>query len=316
MPRPARPFVAARLLTVTQGSDGYGFSRSGDTIYAFSYAGAAYVAQRGTVDATSWPLWRTSYTSTGGGVTGTGIILTDSQSLVGDGSLVFVGDDDVLVTWDVEGNATYTRTAATGYHVGSCVYDSGYLYWTEVEDSPHGGGRYFNVRLMRGRTTFASTSQLAEHEFDGTFSDGIGCDAYGLRRTSSGCWAYVSGYYGETNPASDVWLSDAGTTTATTADSNATDGMRASTNAAIYGQKPYSLAASPATPTDLYPSATGTGWASGNVIGATYQTYSDSVSSRWSVAGNGAATEPDSTVTLGEADATGGSPEIYFLASE
>lgn len=310
--------VAVGVISVAASTvgDGYAFHRSGDTLYAFSYSSASYLAQRGTLDATSWPLWLTSYGSTSTGTTSANVILTDSDGNVGDGSLVFVGDDDVLVTWDVEGGTTHTRTAASGYHVGSCLYDNGYLYWAEVEDAPHGGGRYFYVRLMRGRTDFTSVSTLATHTFDGTASDGIACDAYNIRRTSTGCWFYVHGYFGETNPNGDVWLADGGSTTITTADANATDGMRASTNAAIYGTKPYSLAASPGTPTDLYPMATGIGWASGNVIGSTYQSYVTGVSYRWAVAGDGSATTADATVSLDDADAIGTAPDLYYLATE
>lgn len=322
MPRPFRSPVAVGVIKAVAPADAsidaYAFTKSGDTLYAFGYNSGNYVSQRGTLDASAWPLWLDTYTYAGNGTTGACVILSDSAGLVGDGSLAYVGDDDKLVCWDVVGETSHVRTTASGYHAGAVIYDSGYLYWAEVENAPHTGGRYFYVRSMRGRTDFTSVSTLATYEFDGAANDGVGCDAYRVRRTSTGCWYFVFGYYGETSPSEDVWFADSGSTSAESADANGTDGMRASTNAAIFGGKPYSLAAHPATATDLYPSASAVSWTSGNVVGGTYQVYDTSTESAylWSVAGDEDATEADEVVTVDEATPLAAIPDLYYLASE
>lgn len=314
MPRSARPFVAPRLLTVTAAAsvDGYAFTKSGDTITAYSYAGASRYATRGTFDATAYPLWASQYTYTTGGTTSRNIILTDSDGNVGDGSLLFVGDDDVLVVWDVEGETSYTRTAAVGYHIGGAVFESGYVYWAEVENAAHGGGRYFYVKLFRARSDFSSTTTIATHTCDGTSTDGVGADGYNVRRTSTGCWVLARLLMGELDFYFDVWFADGGSTASQSAGSYSTDGTPRADGDAVFGGLPYSQAASPGTETALYPSA-GTGADdSRNIIGATYQTYSASSqnSYRWSTLGDPDATTADEIVTLDNTE------DIYFLSVE
>lgn len=312
MPRSARPFVAPRLLSVTAALalDGYAFSKSGDTITAYDYAGSTNSATRGTFDATAYPLWGSQYTYTTSGTTSRSLILTDSDGNVGDGSLIFVGDDDKVVTWDVEGATSYSRTAAAGYHIGGVVFSSGYAYWMEVENSPHGGGRYFYVRLMRGRSDFTSVSTIATREMDGGTTDGVGADAYKIRRTSTGCWAAVRMLMGETEITYDAWFGDGGTTSQQSASANATDGEPRADGDSVFGTVPYSQEASTGTETALYPSASDGGEASRNVTAdqSIYQSYSFDYgnSYRWSTLGDAVATTADEIVSFSPAE------DIYF----
>lgn len=314
MPRSARPFVAPRLLTVSAALtvDGYAFSKFGDTITAYGYAGSTLAETRGTFDATAYPLWGSQYSYTTSGTTARSVVLADSATTVGDGSLLFVGDDAKLVCWDVEGNTSHVRTAAAGYHVGGVVFDDGYAYWTEVENVAHGGGRYFYVRLMRGRADFTSVSTLATREMDGTSSDGTGADAYSVRRAGSGCWILARLLMGEIDYTFDVWASDAGSTSQQSVAAHAGEGTPRGDGDAVFGMVPYSQEAITGTEVALYPSASSGGTSSWNLIGSTFQSYeaSNGNSYRWSTLGDLDATTADEIVTLDNAE------DIYFLAVE
>ena len=292
--------------------DGYAFSRSGDTITASLYAGGTFVEVRDTFDATAYPAWGGQYLNQSIGIQSRSIILTDSDGNVGDGSLLFVGDDTKLVVWDVEGATSYVRTSAAGYHIGGAVFDSGFVYWLETEDSAHTGNRYAYVRLMRARSDFSGVSTIATHTIDGSANDGIACDGFSLRRTSTGCWARVYFLMGETSPDRDVWLADSGSTDEQAASLASTDGTQRTGGDAVFGAVPYYQEAAIGTETPLYPSASVGGDHARNLVGSVYQSYNSSlsISYRWSTTGDPDATTADSIVTLDNAE------DVYYLFVE
>ena len=153
----ARARNTRRRGTVALESNQYAFGYDVDSnLLAMLYADGAYVSTRATtVDP---------------GGSHTGCILSDSSSLVGDGSLLLWGNGTALRVWDVEGEATYSYSVPSGWvNPTPLYYQNGFLYWCEFEDIPQatgsGGGSIgdptFDYRLRKATTDLVTVSTIA-----------------------------------------------------------------------------------------------------------------------------------------------------------
>lgn len=117
----------------------YAFGQDGDSnLVAMLYSDGTYVSTRATLA----PF----------GDTFTGCIITDSSSVVGDGSLLMRGSSGLYV-WDVDGSATYSYSAPGGWLIlTAAVYAAGSLYWVECEDFPNLTTVDFDLRLRKSAT--------------------------------------------------------------------------------------------------------------------------------------------------------------------
>ena len=123
----------------------FGYDGLGSSV-ASLYNDGTYISTRGT---------------TASEHTVTGIILTDSSLLVGDGSAL-MRTGDTLYVWDVEGAATYSYAVPAGW-VGATqlYYQNGFLYWCEMESVT--GQTTFDVRLRKADTDLGNVSTLSTY---------------------------------------------------------------------------------------------------------------------------------------------------------
>ena len=113
----------------------------------------------GLADGTTWAMLYSDgvYLSTRGGsalVTGTptGCILSDSSTVVADGTLV-ARNGDTLETYDVEAGTVYSYTTSVGWlALTPAYYQNGKLYWIECEDFPNLTTVDFDLRLRKSDT--------------------------------------------------------------------------------------------------------------------------------------------------------------------
>lgn len=148
----ARTRNPRRRGTVVLESNQYAFGSDGvSSILAMLYADGAYVSTRAT--------------ETDPGGSHTGCILSDSSSLVGDGSLLLRDSGTVLRVWDVEGATFYSYSVPAGWaNPTPLYYQNGFLYWCEVEDIPQAeigvGDATFDYRLRRAATDLTGVTTV------------------------------------------------------------------------------------------------------------------------------------------------------------
>lgn len=153
----------------------YGVTPSGDDYYAFWADGRAGLYIDGTF---------VSYRSTSGPSIPDvpSLIHTDSEAIVGPGSIAFRVDSTHLSVWDVDGAATYDYTVPAGYVTTSPIYAAGYLWWIEREAVQHGGvgARKTYFRLRQSRTDLL-TDLATVYTYDAAHYLGfsVGWDAVG-----------------------------------------------------------------------------------------------------------------------------------------
>lgn len=132
----------------------YSVAPSGSDYYAFWADGRAGLYVDGTF---------VSYRSTSGPAIpeAPSLIHTDSEAIVGPGSIAFRVDSTNLSVWDVEGAATYDYAVPAGYVTTPPIYADGFLWWIEREAVQHGGGGAHKTwfRLRKSRTDL--TTDLA-----------------------------------------------------------------------------------------------------------------------------------------------------------
>ena len=147
----ARTRNPRRRGTVVLESNQYAFGYDVDSnLLAMLYADGAYVSTRATLA----PF----------GENISGCILSDSSTLVGDGSPFMVGASAIYV-WDVEGAATYTYSVPSGWvNPTAPYYHGGYLWWCEFEELPEAGvgvgDATFDYRLRRAATDLTGVTTV------------------------------------------------------------------------------------------------------------------------------------------------------------
>lgn len=165
----ARTRSVRRRGTVTLDSNQYAFGQDVDSnLVAMLYVDGSYVSTRATIA----PF----------GDSFTGCILSDSSALVGVGSLLMRGTENLYV-WDVEGSATYSYAVPSGWvNPTSPYYQNGFLYWCEVEDIPQAGvgvgDATFDYRLRRSATDLTSVTTIATVTSANASSYGVPFTAY------------------------------------------------------------------------------------------------------------------------------------------
>lgn len=143
----ARTRSPRRRGVVQAESNQYAFGTDGlGSMLALLYSDGIYVSTRATD------------TEVGGSYSG--CVLSDSSTLVGDGSLL-MKDGDTLKVWDVEGAVFYTYTAPSGWlALTPPYYQNGLLYWVECEDFPDFTTVDFDVRLRSAATDLTGVSTI------------------------------------------------------------------------------------------------------------------------------------------------------------
>lgn len=125
----------------------YGVVPSGSDYYAFWSDGRAGLYVDGSF---------VSYRSTSGPSIpeAPSLIHTDSEAIVGPGSIVTRIDETHLEVWDVDGETTHSYEVPAGYVCSPAIYADGFLWWVEREAVQHGGvGTHAtDFRLRRART--------------------------------------------------------------------------------------------------------------------------------------------------------------------
>lgn len=142
----------------------YGVVPGGDDYYAFWTDGRAALYVDGSF---------VSYRSTSGptlpGTPGDlSLIHTDSEELVGDGSLAYRVDVNNLAVWDVEGAATHDYAVPVGYVATPPIYADGWLWWVEREAVQHGSSGAYKTyfRLRQARADFSDVATVYTYELD------------------------------------------------------------------------------------------------------------------------------------------------------
>lgn len=169
----------------------YSIAPSGDDYYAFWADGRAGLYIDGTF---------VSYRSTTGPTIpeAPSLIHTDSEAIVGAGSIAFRVDSENLRVWDVAGDVTYDYAVPAGYVTTPPIYADGYLWWIEREAVQHGGGgahkTYFRLRKAR---TDLTTNLATVYTYEAVHYIGfsVAWDFYsqmGLALTAAGAIAQAS----------------------------------------------------------------------------------------------------------------------------
>ena len=150
--RPASKATRPYATFVAQQANQYAFGSQDDTFLALLYSDATYLSLRGTTPAGGWTL--------------TGCILSDESETVGDGSAM-MRDGSTVYVWDVEGDATYSYSAPSGWRVLTPLYyQNGALYWFEGEDVVDEVTDSFDIRLRTAETDLTSESTISTVTLD------------------------------------------------------------------------------------------------------------------------------------------------------
>ena len=167
-------------------SNQYAFGYDVDSnLLAMLYADGVYVSTRAT--------------GADPGGAHTGCILSDSSSLVGDGSLL-LWETTALRVWDVEGSAFYSYSVPSGWvNPTPLYYQNGYLYWCEFEDIPQADGDgigdpTFDYRLRRSATDLTGVTTI-------TTVTSANASTYGLPYTAYDSPAYPWAFAVDTDGA-------------------------------------------------------------------------------------------------------------------